>query len=99
MFRKLLTVAALGAFVLAAMPAQAANVCGDRASVLSRLAQGYGEARVAIGLASDGTLVEVLTSPTGSWTIIVTKPGGTTCVAAAGENWQPIQTTANAQQS
>ena len=44
-------------------------------------------------LPATGSLLEVLTSPAGSWTIIVTVPGGPTCLVSSGEGWRdaPIQ--------
>lgn len=69
--------------------AQDEPACGRRADVLKELADRYREAPVAVGLASNGGLLEVLTSSGGTtWTIIVTTPGGVSCLIAAGENWQ-----------
>jgi len=80
----------IGAMMLAAqqLPAQSRN-CADRALVVERLAQSYGESRQSIGLASDNSVVEVFASmDTGSWTITVTRPGGPTCLVAAGQAFQ-----------
>jgi hypothetical protein len=84
----LLTAAAM------AVPVTAANAgnspCSPRTDVLSQLSQKYHEAPVAIGLASNGNLVEVLTATDGTtWTIIQTSPAGVSCLVAAGESWQP----------
>ncbi|MFQ6016957.1 MAG: hypothetical protein ACE5KF_02070 [Kiloniellaceae bacterium] len=65
-------------------------VCSPRYQLLERLKLRYGEQRTAFGITLDGRLVEVLASPSGSWTILVTYPGGQTCVMAAGDGWQPI---------
>jgi hypothetical protein len=43
-----------------------------------------------MGLVSNGAVLEVLTSDKGSWTIIVTRPDGTSCVVAAGEAWENL---------
>ena len=41
----------------------------------------------------------VLTSDDGStWTIIVSMPNGTSCLLAAGENWQPVERVAQGPQ-
>ena len=46
---------------------------------------------MAIGLANNGGVIEVLSSQTGtSWTIIITMPNGTSCMIAAGENWEKV---------
>ena len=38
----------------------------------------------------NGSVLELLTSRGGSWTILVTAPDGTTCLMATGENWENI---------
>ncbi len=43
-----------------------------------------------MGLASNGAVIEVLASPSGSFTIILTQPNGLSCVMAAGENWENL---------
>ncbi len=83
-----LTAALLSAFVV--LPAAAQTVCGERNDFLSHLKRQYHEAPAAMGLVSNGALLEVLTSKTGSWTVIVTRPDGTSCVVAAGESWEEL---------
>ena len=69
-------------------PAGAQSLCGQRADMLNGLGGIYTETPSAMGL-SNGGVVEVLTSPEGeTWTIIVTLPNGTSCLIAAGENWE-----------
>lgn len=71
--------------------AQTAN-CADHSSVVERLASGYGESRQSIGLAADGTVVEIFASlETGSWTITVTRAGGPTCLVASGQEFQHLE--------
>jgi hypothetical protein len=70
--------------------AEAGTPCSKRSDVIAELGKKYKEAPVAIGLASNGNLLEVLTSTDGStWTIIQTAPTGIACMVAAGEGWQP----------
>jgi hypothetical protein len=80
----------IGAMLLAAQQAHAqTGNCAAHATVLERLAERYGETRQSIGLSSDNAVVEVFASmDTGSWTITVTKPGGLTCLVAAGQAYQ-----------
>lgn len=68
----------------------AQSICGDRANFVDQLQDQYGETPTQIGLASDGTVLEVLTSKSGSWTIIVTRPDGISCVVATGESWETL---------
>jgi hypothetical protein len=90
----------LAAFALP-LPAMAAGsmACSKRDDVLSQLGSKYKEAPSAVGLANNGGLIEVLTSDDGStWTIIVSMPNGTSCLLAAGENWQPVERVAQGPQ-
>lgn len=66
----------------------APRVCGDRAAILTRLEQRHEETREGLGLASDGGVLELLVSPEGSWTLLVTYPDRPTCVVAVGQAWQ-----------
>lgn len=86
---------ALSLIAASALTASAAEVgpngCSTRANVLSHLSSNYAEAPVAIGLAENGGVIELLTSGQGStWTIIITMPDGTTCMLAAGEDWEQV---------
>ncbi len=65
-------------------------MCGERRAVVENLEQTYSEAPVSIGLASNGSVIEVLASPSGSFTIILTQPNGLSCIMAAGENWEDL---------
>jgi hypothetical protein len=80
----------IGAMFLAANHANAqSGNCADHAQVVERLATAFGESRQSLGLAADNTVVEVFASmDTGSWTITVTRPGGPTCLVAAGQAYQ-----------
>ncbi|MEQ9607573.1 MAG: hypothetical protein RLN99_07890, partial [Kiloniellaceae bacterium] len=82
--------AAIGAQPAAA---QAASQCGAREAVLDRLSSKYDEEPVSIGVTATGSLLEVLASPEGTWTIIITIPNGPTCLVSSGDGWHnaPIQ--------
>ena len=83
----------VGAMLLIAqqLNAQDRRNCADRAQVVARLAELYGEARQSIGLAANNQVVEVFASPeTGSWTITVTLPSGLTCLVAAGGSFERL---------
>lgn len=71
--------------------AQPNHACTDRASALTHLSKKFSEEPVAIGLANNGGVVEVLTDTGGStWSIIITMPNGLACIVAAGEHWEPL---------
>jgi len=73
--------------------AQAAPACGKRDDILAQLSARYREAPVGIGVAGNGGLIELLTARTGAtWTLLITLPNGPTCLLAAGQDWQPLQT-------
>ena len=76
----------------------ASPLCGARADILAKLAKEFGEAPTALGLASNGGVVELLSSDSGSWTLMITfapapgsPAGGRTCLIATGEGWQSVR--------
>ncbi len=71
-------------------PALAQTVCADRHKVISELARHNAETPKAIGLSASGTLFELLVSPNGGWTILVTFPSHQTCLVATGDYWENI---------
>ena len=75
MFRTLLiaTFVACTAFIPASAKSQ--QVCGDRAKIVAHLGSDYKEGRSGIGLAASGTVVELFTAETGTWTMLMTAPG------------------------
>ncbi len=71
-----------------ARQAAAQDVCVLREAAVQHLEQNYDERIVGRGLARAGkTMVELLTSDGGTWTIVVTNVNGETCVLASGEAW------------
>ena len=65
--------------------------CLLRDDALRILKDKYSEDPVAVGLANNGGLLEILASKDGAtWTILVTAPGGSTCMVSAGENWRLV---------
>ncbi|MDP6567171.1 MAG: hypothetical protein QF578_20245 [Alphaproteobacteria bacterium] len=65
--------------------------CGERDKILAKLGTDFGEQPAAMGLASNGNIVEVLASDKGSWTILYTMPDGGACVVATGQWWENIE--------
>ena len=72
-------------------PAQAHPMCGDRKAVLDNLEETYSEVPEDRGLASNGSVIELVVSPSGSFTILYMMPNGLVCVMAAGEGWGPVE--------
>jgi hypothetical protein len=70
--------------------AEAQQVCGKRAEFVTRLDATYKETTSGIGLINNGTVIEVLTSREGSWTILMTKTNGMSCVVASGQAWESV---------
>ncbi len=80
----------LGIMVLAAQQVQAQN-CAPREDIIQRLAETYGETRRGIGIARQGSVMEVYASESsGSWTITVTLPDGVTCLIASGQAYEDV---------
>jgi len=81
--------------VAAASPAATASglpPCGSRPEILKQLSSRFKEAPVALGLAKDGSVVEVLTTDNGeTWTILVSQPNGSSCLVAIGEGWEELK--------
>ena len=91
--RSLLAILAYAGGVLLGSPVEAARLCGERSDILKSLEQRHQETPQALGLSADGGVLEVLVSPNGGWTILVTYPKRPTCVVAVGEAWQALQLT------
>ncbi len=70
--------------------AQARTVCGERKAIVTSLEKTFSEAPVSMGLGSNGAIIEVFASPFSTFTIILTRPDGVTCVMAAGENGEDL---------
>ena len=94
MWKYLAFVGALLVFTTSASAESEQSVCGDRNTFLEKLNATYGEQPVGMGLANNGTMLEIATSGEGSWTILVTRPDGVSCVVGTGEAWErvPLQT-------
>ena len=92
---KMLFALSLGfAGLIFATQAALAAQCAPREQVVAGLATGFDEVRRGAGLtaAPDGRarVIEIFTSASGSWTIVVTRPDGQTCLVASGQAWEEI---------
>lgn len=66
-------------------------MCGDRDTIVSRLATTYNEEMGAVGLGSNGNKIEIYSSEMGTFTIIFTRPNGWTCVMVAGNFFEYLE--------
>ena len=74
----------------AVTPSVAQSTCAPRTDLARLLGQQHSETPVALGLASNGNLMEVFASKRGeTWTLVMSMPNGISCVVAAGESWTP----------
>ncbi len=90
MFKRLIALSLTFGMAATAPPAFAA-ACGARDAVVDKLESKFSEQLIAGGLQASSratSVLEVWTSPeTGTFTVLVTKPNGVTCVVAAGTNF------------
>jgi hypothetical protein len=70
---------------------EGARICGERDTLLEQFALRHDETPQALGLGADGGVIEVLVSPEGGWTMLVTYPDRPTCVVAMGNYWEMLQ--------
>jgi len=69
---------------------RAQMLCGDHDGIVAVLAERYGEERAAVGVTTAGAALELFVSENGeTWTLLLTVPGETTCLIAAGDTWEP----------
>ncbi|MBT5047777.1 MAG: hypothetical protein HOM58_04685 [Rhodospirillaceae bacterium] len=76
---------------IAAKPAgaqEAAILWAERALVVEALEKKYTEIPRALGVTSDGSIIELFSAPDGdTWTLVITLPNGLSRVMASGESW------------
>jgi hypothetical protein len=77
---------------LAQAPPSGPNpTCHSRSDLTAMLNQRYAELPSALGVQADGQLVEVFVSENGtSWTIVLTRPDGLSCIVAVGQHWESL---------
>lgn len=64
------------------------QICASHESMAAGLKQNFGEEVQAIGITSVGALIEIYTSPRGTWTVVLTIPNGPSCLIADGVDFQ-----------
>ena len=83
----LLSLMVLSIAALLATQTRASAACLPHDQMLDTLAARFQERPLAMALTSGQTVLELFTARTGTWTITITKPGGGTCIVAAGSDF------------
>jgi len=69
-------------------PAAAVEACVLHDVALQQLSKAYGEQVAGRGLSADGQkMIELFTSESGSWTLVITDVSGRSCMLASGDVW------------
>ncbi len=67
--------------------------CLPHEEAIARLQRDRSETAMGFGLGNRGRAVlELFVSDTGSWTILVTRTNGLSCITASGESWTATET-------
>ena len=67
-------------------------VCGDREAMVEYLASEYDQALVYEGVTGAGTIVQVLESPDGVWSLLMVFPThDIACFMGAGKQWRVLR--------
>lgn len=62
--------------------------CAPRDALVERLSGRYDEQRTGAGLQNSRQMLEVWSSSdTGTWTVLITRADGVSCIVATGTNW------------
>ncbi len=90
--------AAIAAALVPAAPTAVANsegrtakVCGPYGEIMAGFSREFDEVPVVSAMTDRGYAMEVLASPSGTWTIVITQPGGPSCAIATGQEWETIK--------
>ncbi len=79
--------------LLLAGTAQAHQPCLPHEEAIARLQRDHSETAMGFGLGNRGqSVMELFTSESGSWTVLITRTNGLSCITASGENWTPTET-------
>lgn len=73
--------------ILAALFLAQQNPCGPTGLVEKRIAQQYGESVIGAGIVAGGILFTLANPETGTFTILLRRPDGQTCVLMGGTGW------------
>jgi hypothetical protein len=94
--KALITAAVLAALTLPALfqpaAAQQRQTCQPREEIVEILGEKYAESRRAYALASPAQMLELFANAeSGTWTALITRPDGVSCIVAAGTAWTEVE--------
>jgi len=87
-YRILSLFAALAMLATPAMAQQQQMACGERTGLLEHLKDKFKESAAGVGMTGNGAVIELMTSESGSWSLILTFPSGRSCLMATGDGWE-----------
>ncbi|CAN7178285.1 hypothetical protein [Mesorhizobium sp. LjNodule214] len=64
--------------------------CVEHGVLVAHLSENFQERQFALGLIGQTAIMEVFVGESGTWTIVVTDVAGTSCIIAAGNNWENV---------
>ena len=71
---------------------KAQPVCMPHDEFRVELNRNFSESPVAIAIASNGALIELYAKrDRSSWTLVMTRPAGISCILVAGEEWNDLR--------
>ena len=74
------------------IPVQHYTQCTRTLAEISQLLfHQHNERRTELGVTNGNAVMQLFTSAKGSWTLVLTLPGGPSCIVGAGENWQRLK--------
>jgi hypothetical protein len=92
LMRPFLITTLLSLLLSTSVGAQSRSVpCGDRNDLVKTLQEKYSENVVVRALVGGNQMMEILASPGGSYTVMMTKPDGTSCLVSNGENLRILE--------
>lgn len=64
--------------------------CAEHKAMVQLLTKKYSETPMGVGTVNQDRFMQLFVSEGGSWTILVTKTNGESCIVAAGKNWEEV---------
>lgn len=64
--------------------------CAAHKAMVQLLTKKYSETPMGVGTVNQDRFMQLFVSERGSWTILVTKTNGESCIVAAGKNWEEV---------